>query len=302
MIVTDEDDDTTTTFMTRTAYVRYHDITAWSLREGGREEEEEKGGGGGGGRCQATEAAYRQSSSSSGMFLLPSTHLFTLRLSFFSAPSAPLDFVFSSLFLVFHAPSLFFPSLTPRIPPSSMPRCCTTPWFPLWLFSFTFSFLFSSRLFFFLRTALFLSVLYFSPVAPRFSVKFFSPLRFSSHTVSTIRSKTSSSILRVCSFKENYFSWFSFCFDSFSLVLVLHSRVHFSFSRQFVFPLRPWFFSNVRTRMRGWLVYVHIRFDWKKITNEEQLSRVICTPSIFLLCSIFHLSKLIYMFFCDIPL
>lgn len=171
------------------------------------------------------------------MFLLPSTHLFTLRLSFFSAPSAPLDFVFSSLFLVFHAPSLFFSLSNPTHSPSSMPRCCTTPWFPLWLFSFTFSFLFSSHLFFFLRMTLFLWVLYFLQ-----SVRssFFLYCDFL-HTISTILSKTSSPLLRVSSKKITFldflFLWFAFRSLSFFLVLVLH--IHFSFSRQFVFPFQP---------------------------------------------------------------
>lgn len=290
MIVTDEDDDTTTTFMTRTAYVRYHDITAWSLREGG-------GGKGrrtlpGDGSCLPPEFIVLRHVSSP--FHPPIHPAFILLLRSLRATRLCLLFALSR----FSCSLSLFSLSNPTHSPSSMPRCCTTPWFPLWLFSFTFSFLFSSHLFFFLRMALFLWVLYFLQLLLG-SVKFFSLLRFSSHTVSTTLSKISSSLLRVSSFEENYFPSFSLPSIRFSFSLVLsRSRLTFIFLfRVNLFSLFNPSSFQMFERACAVDLYMCTSDLTKKITNEEQLSHVICTPSVFLLCSIFHLSKLIYTFY-----
>lgn len=168
MIVTDEDDDTTTTSMMRTAYVRYHDITAWSLREGG-------GGGGGKGRrtlpgdgsCLPPEFIVLRHVSSP--FHPPIHPAFILLLRSLRATRLCLLLALSR----FSCSLSLFSLSNPTHSPSSMPRRCTTPWFPLWLFSFTFSFLFSSHLFFLSTYAPFSFGFVFSSVAPRFGQCFF---------------------------------------------------------------------------------------------------------------------------------
>lgn len=126
MIVTDEDDDTTTTSMTRTAYVRYHDITAWSLRERRRKREENVARR----RKLPTARVHRPLAC---FFSLPPTHSPSVY------PSPPLlsplhsTLSCSRSFSFFMLPLFPSPSLTPRMPPSLTVRCCTTPWFSLWL-------------------------------------------------------------------------------------------------------------------------------------------------------------------------
>lgn len=173
MIVTDEDDDTTTTFMTRTAYVRYHDITAWSLREGG-------GGKGrrtlpGDGSCLPPEFIVLRHVSSP--FHPPIHPAFILLLRSLRATRLCLLFALSR----FSCSLSLFSLSNPTHSPSSMPRCCTTPWFPLWLFSFTILIpLFVSSLFLSTYGPFSLSFV-FSPVAPRFGQIFFSTAIFFTH-------------------------------------------------------------------------------------------------------------------------
>lgn len=235
------------------------------------------------------------------MLLLPSTHLFTLRLSFFSAPSAPLDFVFSSLFLVFHAPSLFFPSLTPRIPP---PRCLAVVPLPDSLSDFSLLHSHSSfRLisFFFLRMALFLRVLYFLQLLLVSVSVFFSTAIFFAPFLRLYRS-TSNPFLRIFLFEENYSPWFLlflwFAFRSLFRSLPRSRLTHsFFFFASICFPSSTLVLFDAHECACAVDSCISHPIRLKSRTTKTQLSRLICTPSIFLLCSIFHLSKLIYTFF-----
>ena len=231
------------------------------------------------------------------MFLLPSTHPFTLRLSFSSSLSpAPLDFVLFSLFLVFHALSISLSLPNPTRSPSLIVRCCTTPWFPLWLLFYILVLLvssFSLSICFFLllyraRQSFFFKFRSFH-IAPRWC--FFSSLIFSRpFSAALSKNLVLSGTLLI---QRKLLCWIislSLIHPSFSLssLLLLFS----SYIRAFIFPFLIGLFSFFnpnsprctderiqRVRMRGRLVYIHA--SRLESQTEGSCPAVICTPPTF---------------------